>query len=93
MAHLKSDTSVQASFSYQYDKAGNRTSLSEADGSRTTWSYDAAYQLTGEHRTGANAFRNTFTYRSFAATNEWVRMSALDPVNGERRDAQFSQAA
>ena len=45
-----------------YDKAGNRTSLSEADGARTSWSYDAAYQLTAEHRTGANAFRNTFVY-------------------------------
>ena len=35
---------------------------SGATTARTTWTYDAAYQLTGEHRTGTNAFRHTYTY-------------------------------
>ena len=60
--NLKSDGTVISSFDYQYDKVGNRTAVREADGSRVTWSYDATYQLTGEHRTGSNAYRDTYTY-------------------------------
>ena len=36
----------------------------EADGSRVTWTYDAASQLTGEHRTGTNAYQHEFRYDS-----------------------------
>ena len=41
---------------------GNRTSCLETGTSRVTWSYDATYQLTGEHRTGTVAYRDTYTY-------------------------------
>ncbi|REJ91914.1 MAG: RHS repeat protein [Planctomycetota bacterium] len=62
LANLKSDGTTISSFDYDYDKVGNRTAVLEADGSRVTWSYDATYQLTGEHRTGSNAYRDTYTY-------------------------------
>ncbi len=62
LANLKSDGTTISSFDYDYDKVGNRTAVLEADGSRVTWSYDDTYQLTGEHRTGSNAYRDTYTY-------------------------------
>ncbi|REJ87360.1 MAG: RHS repeat protein [Planctomycetota bacterium] len=62
LANLKSDGTTISSFNYDYDKVGNRTAVLEADGSRVTWSYDDTYQLTGEHRTGSNAYRDTYTY-------------------------------
>jgi len=37
--------------------ADNRTAVLEADGSRVTWSYDAANQLLAENRTGTTAIR------------------------------------
>ena len=64
LANLKSDGTTISSFEYKYDRAGNRTSVLEADGSRVTWSYDATYQLLAEHRTGSTPYRNTFTYDS-----------------------------
>jgi len=36
----------------------------EADGSRVSWTYDAANQLNSEHRTGSTPYRHTFTYDS-----------------------------
>jgi YD repeat-containing protein len=54
--NLKSDDSVISSFDYDYDAVDNRTSVLEADGARVTWSYDAASQLIGEARSGANAY-------------------------------------
>ena len=62
LSNLKSDSSVISSFEYKHDKAGNRSSVTEADGSRVTWSYDAASQLTREHRTGTAARDTTLTY-------------------------------
>ncbi|REJ91482.1 MAG: hypothetical protein DWQ34_15095, partial [Planctomycetota bacterium] len=62
LANLKSDGTTISSFDYDYDKVGNRTAVQEADGSRVTWSYDATYQLTGEHRTGSTPYRDTYTY-------------------------------
>ncbi len=62
LANLKSDGTTISSFDYDYDRVGNRKAVVEADGSRVTWSYDATYQLTGEHRTGSNAYRDTYTY-------------------------------
>jgi YD repeat-containing protein len=48
---------------YRYDNAGNRNVMIEGGGSaRVSWSYDKQNQLTGEYRTGTNAYRQTFTY-------------------------------
>lgn len=50
---------------YRYDNTGNRNGMIEGGGSaRVTWSYDNQNQLTGENRTGTNAYRQTFTYDS-----------------------------
>jgi YD repeat-containing protein len=62
LANLKSDGTTISAFDYGYDKTGNRTAVREANGSRVTYAYDNTYQLTGENRTGSNAYRNTFTY-------------------------------
>ncbi|MCA9056830.1 MAG: hypothetical protein KDA75_23565, partial [Planctomycetaceae bacterium] len=62
VANIKSNSATISSFDYRYDNAGNRTLAIEADGSRVTWLYDDIYQLRGEHRTGSNAYRNTFTF-------------------------------
>ena len=62
VADVKSDSTTICSFDYQYDDANNRVAVLEADGSRVTWTYDDTYQLTGEHRTGSNGYRNTFVY-------------------------------
>lgn len=45
---------VVASYTYTVDAVGNRTRLDEADGSVTTWEYDAAYRLLHERRQGGN---------------------------------------
>lgn len=37
-----------SSFAYQHDNCGNRTRMTEADGSYTTYAYDAVYALTRE---------------------------------------------
>ena len=50
------------SFLYSLDDAGNRTAVEEASGDLVTYSYDDAYQLTREQRSGANAYDITFTY-------------------------------
>ena len=48
---------------YRYDNAGSRNVMIEGAGSaRVTWSYDNQNQLTGENRTGTNAYRQTFAY-------------------------------
>jgi YD repeat-containing protein len=48
---------------YRYDNAGNRNVMIEGAGTaRVTWSYDKQNQLTGEYRTGTNAYRQTFAY-------------------------------
>jgi RHS repeat-associated protein len=41
---------VQQSFAYTLDKAGNRKSVTEADGSSIQWTYDNLYRLTNETR-------------------------------------------
>ena len=49
-------------FSYSYDPVGNRTGVVESSGDRTTWSYDRAYQLTHERRSGLTSFDVTHAY-------------------------------
>ena len=41
LANLNSSGVTLSSFAYNFDKVGNRTNVVEADGTRTTWSYDA----------------------------------------------------
>jgi RHS repeat-associated protein len=64
LANLTSSGSALSSFTYTYDKVGNRTRVVEAGGTRTTWSYDKNYRLTNENRNG------TLTWASFTP-DQW----------------------
>jgi YD repeat-containing protein len=71
---------------YRYDNAGNRNVMIERAGSaRVTWSYDKQNQLTGEFRTGTNAYRQTFAYD--AAAN-----STLKNIDGTRTTYNYDPA-
>jgi YD repeat-containing protein len=60
---VKSDNSVVIGLDYQNDPVGNRTSMREATGRRTTWTYDDSYQLVNENRSSASGgFHTTFIY-------------------------------
>lgn len=61
VGNFRSDGSVISSFSYEYDKAGNRTKMTEekevneTNGDYTSYGYDSSYNLLNEERkTGAN---------------------------------------
>ena len=60
--HWKDTATYLGRLTYTYDKVGNRTQLMELDGSTTTWTYDAAYRLTNEYRTGTSGHNTTHTY-------------------------------
>ena len=51
-----------ASFVSTYDNAGNRLSVTEADGSVTSYSYDADDQLLSEERTGTHPYFISYSY-------------------------------
>ena len=51
-----------ASFVSTYDAAGNRLSVTEADGSVTSYSYDADDQLLSEERTGTHPYFISYAY-------------------------------
>jgi YD repeat-containing protein len=52
---------TKSSFSYGYNDDNQATSCSELDGSTMAWSYDGQYHLTGETRTGTNAYAMTYS--------------------------------
>jgi len=58
------DTSAISSFAYVLDPTGNRTKMSIAGSAYTSadiaYAYDDANQLTGELRTGGNAYTQYF---------------------------------
>ena len=61
--HRRSNATSLLQLDYRYDTAGNRQAMIEGAGTaRVTWLYDDQNQLTGENRTGTNAYRNTFTF-------------------------------
>ena len=43
-------------------RVGNRKNVLEANGDRTTWTYDADYRLTNEHRSGETSYNITHVY-------------------------------
>jgi RHS repeat-associated protein len=51
-----------SSFGYKYGSSGNRFRVVEANGDTVTWSYDNAYQLTNEKRSGTNSYNLTYLY-------------------------------
>jgi YD repeat-containing protein len=52
----------------------HRTSVVESSGDRVTWSYDSAYQLLNERRSGVNGYNVTHTYD--AAGNRTVKIDS-----------------
>ncbi|MDD5063722.1 MAG: hypothetical protein PHQ35_03040 [Phycisphaerae bacterium] len=62
LVNKDSTGAVLSSFSYTYDYAGNRLSVSEYSGSSVTYEYDEIYQLTSETRTGSNAYSISYQY-------------------------------
>jgi RHS repeat-associated protein len=62
LANIASGGTTLSSFSYLYNAVGNRTRVIESNGDRVTWSYDNAYQLTVERRSGVNAYAISYTY-------------------------------
>ena len=62
LVNLKSDNTTLSSFAYGLDNTGKRTGQTEANGDVVTYSYDNAYHLTGEQRSGANSYDITYAY-------------------------------
>lgn len=60
------------SWAFQYDALGNKTQVSELDGSITHYGYDATSQLMSEGRTGVNAYSISYGYD--AAGNRLTKM-------------------
>jgi YD repeat-containing protein len=51
-----------ARYTVAYDRIGNPRSVLELDGRQTSYTYDAAYQLTGEARTGSRGYATSYVY-------------------------------
>jgi RHS repeat-associated protein len=62
LANVTSSATTLSSFTYKLDAVGNRKAVTEADGTRVTWSYDSTYQLLHEQRSGTNSYNVTYTY-------------------------------
>ena len=62
--HSKSDDTQVAKYEHSYNDAGVRTSVLEGNSDRVTWSYDSAWRLTREQRSGDNAYDITYSYDS-----------------------------
>jgi RHS repeat-associated protein len=62
LANITSTGTTLSSFIYSYNKANNRTQVVEVNGDVVSWTYDATYQLTNEHRSGANSYNITYSY-------------------------------
>ena len=62
LANKDPNGTVLSSYSYTYDHAGNRLSVTEDDNSVVSYVYDDIYQLTSETRTGTNAYSITYQY-------------------------------
>ena len=82
---MNAGLAVLSSFTYTYDRVGNRTSVAEADGGRTSWSYDRTYQLTREHRTDALSWDGlTIDQWDMLTVDDWDKMEvtgAGGPLN------------
>jgi RHS repeat-associated protein len=66
LSNRKSDATVISAFAYGVDDTGNRTKMSISGSAYTSadvaYAYDDAHQLTGEVRTGGNAYAQYFWY-------------------------------
>ena len=67
-----------SSFDYRYNDIGNQVAVGKASGDRVTWTYDDTSQLTSEHHSGTNAFRNTFTLNVWDYENRMTSVQLAD---------------
>jgi len=73
LANKNAAGTVLSSYSYTYDKAGNRLSVTENGGSAVSYTYDNIYQLTSETRTGTNAYSITYQYDGAGNRTQMVK--------------------
>jgi len=66
---------VLSSYTYTYDNAGSKLSVTENDGSAVSYGYDDIYQLTSETRTGTNAYSITYQYDAVGNRMKMVKDS------------------
>jgi RHS repeat-associated protein len=64
---------VLSSYSYTYDKVGNRLTVTENGGSAVSYTYDNIYQLISETRTANNAYSITYQYDSVGNRTQMVK--------------------
>jgi RHS repeat-associated protein len=63
-------------FTYTFDGVGNRTRVLEFDGSRVTWTYDAADQLLQERGTPLG-YVNSHVYDAVGNRTDWTDLAQL----------------
>lgn len=73
LVNMRSTGAVISSYSYTYDNAGNRMSVTEQDGNGVNYVYDSSYQLTSETRTGTNAYTITYQYDSVGNRTKMIQ--------------------
>jgi len=62
LEHKQSDNDVLARYEYTRDASGHITEVEQPSDHVVEYDYDAAYQLTGEERTGSNSYSIGYTY-------------------------------
>jgi len=72
------DGSVVASYDYELDDAGNRTSVTEADGRKVEYEYDDLYRLVEEKITDPDGGDRVITYEYDDVGNRLRREDAID---------------
>ncbi len=83
--HFNSTGTLQ-SFDYELDNAGNRTKVTEADGSSMTWSYDSLYRLTDEVRRNSSNAMTAQSHFAYDAVGNWDWTT----VNGETTEYSYN---
>ncbi|MCX6345762.1 MAG: hypothetical protein NT018_11930, partial [Armatimonadetes bacterium] len=62
VGNYHSDGSKISTFAYLYDNAGNRTTMTEADGACTNYAYDNSYNLLSEERKTSSSGSQVYKY-------------------------------
>ncbi|MBX3423652.1 MAG: VCBS repeat-containing protein [Pirellulaceae bacterium] len=76
---LESPTELLSRYTYQIDAAGRRTSLTELDGSQSSYQYDASGRLIRETHTASAGGQRTIQYEYDAVGN---RLATFDTASG-----------
>src|SRR2546428_4322181 len=87
--------SVLESFAYAYDKAGNRLSMAEANGSGANYRYDNLYRLLNESYSNGRAIGYTYDAAGNWLTSREIKGggSPAVPTHTYRKEDQPPKAA